>query len=542
MGSASSSGMSQPNQDEDHHPSTSTSKWSSSHQVALTDSIVTFISNGLLPLSTVENKDFMNILQLAQPSFTMPTRRALRDSLIPQRSNSVKEHLANLMAKASHISLTIDLWSNRSMRSFFGMTGHFIVDFDLQTVMLSCQRFKGRHTADNIYQVYDDVLDNYSIQNKVSFIITDNASNMIKAFTLFPPVHVNSESEDEEDDGCDLQVVNVDEEIMYFPPERLPCFAHSLQLVLRDALDDAGSIKNLLSKVQKLVAFCHKSTNATEILEGIQKLQPANVTRWNSQLKMLRSVLKVPNDVLTELHCPIQLSAYELKIIHELCEVLEPFEEVTDRCQAEKAVTSSSVIPCVRGLRHAIKDAKMTGNKKFVSTLQTSFERRLVKFEDMECFQMAATLDPRFKLDWCNGEEKITIKNLLTAKVDSVCPKASATSDMGTQTRKRPRLFSYMEAQTTVVPIDVASHELPVYLSTPCLAESTHPLMFWKENQNSFPNLSVLACKYLAIPASSAPVERIFSVAGKIFRPDRCRLNDKTFEELLTIKCNNVTL
>lgn len=141
------------------------------------------------------------------------------------------------------------------MRSFFGMTGHFIVDFDLQTVMLSCQRFKGRHTADNIYQVYDDVLDNYSIQNKVSFIITDNASNMIKAFTLFPPVQVNSESEDEEDDGCDLQVVNVDEEIMYFPPERLPCFAHSLQLVLCDALDDASK--------QGPETFCHKSTNAT---------------------------------------------------------------------------------------------------------------------------------------------------------------------------------------------------------------------------------------------------------------------------------------
>ena len=72
---------------------------------------------------------------------------------------------------------------------------------------------------------------------------------------------------------------------------------------------------------------------------------------------MLRSVLKVPIDVPAELHCPIQLTAYELKIIQELCEVLEPFEEVTDRCQAEKAVTSSLVIPCVRGLRHAIKSS-----------------------------------------------------------------------------------------------------------------------------------------------------------------------------------------
>ena len=75
------------------------------------------------------------------------------------------------------------------------------VHFNLKSIMLSCQCFKGRHTVENICQVYDDVLDKYNIQNKVSFIVTDNASNMMKAFTLFPPVHVNSESED---DTCDL--------------------------------------------------------------------------------------------------------------------------------------------------------------------------------------------------------------------------------------------------------------------------------------------------------------------------------------------------
>ncbi|KAI2659489.1 Zinc finger BED domain-containing protein 4 [Labeo rohita] len=363
---------------------------------------------------------------------------------------------------------------------------------------------------------------------------------MVKAFTLFPPIQVAESEEEEQDDTSDFEVVNVEEEMVYFPPERSSCFVHTLQLVVRDAMDEAGSIKNLLGKVQKLVSFCHKSTLATDALEGGHKLQPANATRWNSQLKMLRSVLNVPSDVLAEVHCPIQLTSYELKIIQELCEVLEPFEEATDRCQAEKIVTSSLIIPCVRGLRHAIKNMKMTGNKKFVSTLQSSLESRLTKFEEMECFQVAATLNPRFKLDWCIGEEQVIIKNLLNAKVESASPKGNATMNGSTQPKKRPKLFSYMESQSSAMPADTAPHEVPVYFSTPCLTEDTDPFVYWKENQSRFPTLAQLACKYLAIPASSAPVERIFSVAGKIFRPERCRLNDKTFEELLRIRCNSV--
>lgn len=150
---------------------------------------------------------------------------------------------------------------------------------------------------------------------------------------------------------------------------------------------------------------------------------------------------------------------------------------------------------------------------------------------------MAATLDPRFKLDWCIGEEKNTIRNLLSSKVDGLLPKVP--SELNTQPRKRPRLFSYMGTQTTSGPIHASSNELPSYLSDPCLVESTNP--FLERNQNRFPNMALLACKYLAIPASSAPVERIFSVGGKIFRPERCRLNAKTFEELMIIKCNTVT-
>ncbi len=76
------------------------------------------------------------------------------------------------------------------------------------------------------------------------------------------------------------------------------------------------------------------------------------------------------------------------------------------------------------------------------------------------------------------------------------------------------------------------------YLQAPLLPQEENPLEFWKVNEMKYPTLAKLVPVHLCIPASSAPVERLFSIAGKVFRPDRCRLKDKTFEELMFIRCN----
>ncbi|MGH0130260.1 UNVERIFIED_CONTAM: hypothetical protein FKN15_015602 [Acipenser sinensis] len=122
-------------------PDPQTMKWKATNtrQVKLTDSIVNFIANDLLPLSIVDRKDFRNILSLAEPCFTMPSRKHISQTLIPQRTASVQDHLRSQMQQTQDICLTIDLWSSRDMRSFFGITGHFIQDYALQSVMLACR-------------------------------------------------------------------------------------------------------------------------------------------------------------------------------------------------------------------------------------------------------------------------------------------------------------------------------------------------------------------------------------------------------------------
>jgi hypothetical protein len=61
------------------------------------------------------------------------------------------------------------------------------------------------------------------------------------------------------------------------------------------------------------------------------------------------------------------------------------------------------------------------------------------------------------------------------------------------------------------------------YLFQPILQQS--PQSFWSSSSpDAYPSLRRLATKYLGIPATSASVERLFSVAGAIIRARRSRL------------------
>ena len=63
---------------------------------------------------------------------------------------------------------------------------------------------------------------------------------------------------------------------------------------------------------------------------------------------------------------------------------------------------------------------------------------------------------------------------------------------------------------------------------------------FWLENRLKFSILAEVAREVLSIPLSSSPVERLFSIAGKVFTSECCHLTDARFQELmLIIRYNN---
>ena len=84
-----------------------------------------------------------------------------------------------------------------------------------------------------------------------------------------------------------------------------------------------------------------------------------------------------------------------------------------------------------------------------------------------------------------------------------------------------------------------ADSEISDYFGQQCITDNANALSYWQQQQLNFPTLSKLAKQYLTVPASSGPVERLFSVAGKIFHPDRCSLKDHIFETLMFIRMNS---
>lgn len=121
---------------------------------------------------------------------------------------------------------------------------------------------------------------------------------------------MKSESETGEDE----------EDTLEFPDDNFPslgyCYAPTIQLVVKDGLSETSQhLKGVVSKAANIVKFVWKSINVSDILENEKRLQADNVTRSNSQIVMLRSVLAVSEEKLAQYEAPLQLSTYKKEIL-----------------------------------------------------------------------------------------------------------------------------------------------------------------------------------------------------------------------------------
>ena len=95
---------------------------------------------------------------------------------------------------------------------------------------------------------------------------------------------------------------------------------------------------------------------------------------------------------------------------------------------------------------------------------------------------------------------------------------------------------------TSTTPDQAAKRQMEMYLSydhgeievnSEGVPTEINPIRSWSDNAHKMPALSILALRVLAVPASSAPEERVFRHGGIIFRPHRRRLSDQKLAQLI---------
>lgn len=109
---------------------------------------------------------------------------------------------------------------------------------------------------------------------------------------------------------------------------RLSCFAHTLQLTVRDGLEKNQCIAKILNKCELLAESTHKSSKISDMLDQINKhIHKSNVTRWNSDYMLIKSILAIDRKelemILNLTENFVQFTSTDFIIMEEIVDILE---------------------------------------------------------------------------------------------------------------------------------------------------------------------------------------------------------------------------
>lgn len=136
-----------------------------------------------LPLTIVENPAFRDFIKDCYVKWRPISTKKVKSSILISIKSRIHTTINDALEKVSDLTLTVDAWSDRRGRGFLGVTCHFIDSKMVpQAFLIDFVRMKSPHTSDTIQQLTECILERLKIKQKVYRIITDNASNMVKAY------------------------------------------------------------------------------------------------------------------------------------------------------------------------------------------------------------------------------------------------------------------------------------------------------------------------------------------------------------------------
>ena len=479
------------------------------------DLIVNMIIQDTRPMSIVEDEGFLKLIKYLNPRYEMIARSTIRDKRLPSMYMKQKGQLKKELSEVQSVSVTTDSWTSNATESYTTITAHYIDgDWKQKSKVLSTRSEGKTHTSENLAQELLDCFKEFEIEDKVNYIVTDNASNITKAASQLKTHH--------------------------------PCLAHTLNLAVKDALKETETQK-IIAKVKSIVKHFKHSSKQVGKLKAVHaqknttfiKLKQECDTRWNSTLDMLESYINQHEEITAVLCtggkanlCLITNDETdEVEEIKNIIKTLKPMKEATTELAGEHFTTISKVIPMITALKRVC--AKQTTPLAVTLSAQLSF--RFDSLVSADYLEIAAALDPRFKNRSAEATAFKKIKTLLPAletETEAMIP----TPETNETSYWQEWDVDIDKEQSQVS--NPSELELQYYVKMPNLHRTSNPLMWWDAQSHALPEMSKLARQYLSIPATSVPSERIFSKAGEIISKRRSSLKPKHVDMLIFLNKN----
>ena len=315
-------------------------------------------------------------------------------------------------------------------------------------------------------------------------------------------------------------------------------------------------------------------------------------TRWNSTLDMLErlaeqtapihALVQDPSIKLKDVRASLY-NFFEQAVVEGMIHTLTPFKRVTVILSADTTPTLSMVSPTLQMLRKAIAipdepetavvegeddDADLSRAKKVIQIMKKRMSQELDKrFENMEMYELASMLDPRTKGMMCALKGRETVKEKLVAvamtdeavlnveqrdaepnlpnplpALPALQIKQEPEEHIEQQAIKKIKLEDhsdwldevlFVREERNAMPVENLTREVEMFLGCNFEKGKADVMKWWAAREKMFPTLAMCAKKYLCVPASSVPSERVFSLAGNIVSKKRACLKPENVDMLI---------
>ncbi|XP_065665701.1 uncharacterized protein LOC136087123 [Hydra vulgaris] len=291
-------------------------------------------------------------------------------------------------------AFTTDIWTTQyNNLSFQSLTLHFINNrFELKRLLVKLDYFGEKHTGEIILEKLDSLIKGLKLEQKThTWATTDGGTNVLKAMRL----------------GKASQLPSIN--------DNLWCADHQIHLIVTDALKAVPAWKELSSKLSKLVGHFNHSPENSSILRKIAldfkqsrtKLVQNVSTRWNSDLKMLQSIIDLEGCIAKMAETSTVIEGFlpsldEILIMKGVLNCLEPLEKMSRALSSDKEPTMNLVFMQLVNVRrklvffgnHSTLTCVSEISEKLVEGLDARFPNSGIEKPE---YVMCHFLDPRYK-------------------------------------------------------------------------------------------------------------------------------------------------